>query len=87
MMMLFDAIIGGIMLYGAEVWSYEMYAGVKQKQMKHIYLVGAGLKSTTQNYEVLEKTLRDELSVEASRRGMMFEERNGRKEDKGMLYA
>lgn len=52
---------------------------------EEIRKVGAEERRTP-NYMILEETKSDELRVEIGRRAMTFEERNGIRKDKEMLY-
>lgn len=55
-LMLFNAIVRGLMLYGAKVWGWEKHVGVGQVQMMKYLKWMLGLESSTPNYVVFEGT-------------------------------
>ncbi|KAM0724674.1 hypothetical protein ACS0PU_009058 [Formica fusca] len=72
-MKMFDALVGSVALYGAEIWGWkkeERLDRIKRKYVKWIL----GLNIRTPSYILTEETKMKELSMEARKRAIKYEE-------------
>lgn len=70
---MFDALVGNVALYGAEIWGWkkeERLDRIKRKYVKWIL----GLNIRTPNYILTEETKMKELCMEARKRATKYEE-------------
>ena len=80
---MFKALVGSVALYGTEIWGWgneERIDGIKRKYTKCIL----GLDRRTPNYILIEETKMEELSKEALKRAMKYEEKTRRSEKKSL---
>lgn len=78
---MFDALVGSVALYGAEIWRWrneERLDRIKRKYIKWIL----GLDRSTPNYIVIEETKMKELKTEAMKRAAKFEDKAWNSEKK-----
>lgn len=74
-MKMFNALVGSVMLYGAEVWRWrndDRVDKIKRKYEKWIL----GLDVRTPNYILAEETKTKELRLEAVKRAIKYEEKS-----------
>jgi hypothetical protein len=69
---LFDTLVKGIMMYGAEVWGWQEHRTLETIQMKYLRWI-LGLDWATPNYIVQEETKRDLLRIETGKRATRYE--------------
>lgn len=62
-MNMFDALIGSVLLYGAEIWGWKNEARIDRIKRKYIKWI-LGLDRTTSNYIFMEETKMIELRLE-----------------------
>ena len=82
-MKMFNALVGSVALYGAEIWGWgneERMDGIKRKYVKWIL----GLDRRTPNYILVEETKMKELNLEAMERAIKYEE-TARKSEKRIV--
>ena len=73
-LMLFDAIVKSVLMYGSEIWGWR--EAVKIEQIQNTYLRWIlGLTRSTPQYILLEETKRQKLRIEAGKRAIKYEEK------------
>lgn len=79
-MKMFEALVGSVALYGAEIWGWTNDARLDRIKRKYVKWI-LGLDRTTPNHILVEETKLREIKTEALRRAVKFEEkeRNGGK--------
>ncbi|XP_039314757.1 histone-lysine N-methyltransferase, H3 lysine-79 specific [Solenopsis invicta] len=71
---MFEALVGSVALYGAEVWGWrdeKTLDGIKRKYAKWILNLDRG----TPNYILLEETKMEEIRIQAIKRALRYEEK------------
>lgn len=71
---LFDAIIKGIVMHGAEIWRWNKYKIIEAIQNRYIKWV-LKLNNTTPEHIMLFETNRYNVYVDAAKRALKFEEK------------
>src|SRR5699024_970791 len=72
--MIFDSLIGSILMYGAEVWGWKEYEEVERVQEKYVRWV-LGVDRHTPGYIVREECKVEKLKIETGKRAVRSEER------------
>lgn len=70
---MFEALVESIALYGAEIWRWKKEERLDKIQRKYVKWI-LGLDRTTPNYIVTQETKLRELSLEATKRAIKYEE-------------
>lgn len=81
---MFDALVGSIALYGAEIWGWREEEKIDKIKRRYVKWV-LGLDIRTPNYIVIEETKVRELGMEAIRRAIKYEESARNSEKKIVL--
>jgi len=72
-MMMYNALVGSVALYGAEIWGWKKEERLDKITRKYVKWI-LGLDRRTPNYIVKEETKMKELRLEAIRRAVKYEE-------------
>ena len=80
-MKLFNALVGSIMLYGAEIWGWGNEERIDKVTRKYVKWV-LGLDGKTPNHILIEETKIKELRLEAKKRAIKYEEKARKSEKK-----
>ncbi|TGZ53811.1 hypothetical protein DBV15_10472 [Temnothorax longispinosus] len=72
--MLFDSLVGSVMVYGAEVWGWLEHSNVEGVEARYLRW-SLGLEKCTPGYVVLEETKRDKIRIRTAKLAVNFEEK------------
>lgn len=78
---MFDALVGNVALYGAEIWGWKNDARLNRITRKYIKWI-LGLDWRTPTYILVEETKMIELRLQAMRRAITYEEKTRKSEKK-----
>lgn len=78
---MFDALVGSVALYGAEIWEWKNESRLDRNKRKYVKWI-LGLDRRTPNYILVEETKMIELRLEAMRRVIKYEEKAKNSEKK-----
>lgn len=73
-MTLFEALVEGVLMYGAEIWGWREYEELERIQDKYIKWT-LKLAKTTPSYVIHLEVKRDKLSTKAGKRALKYEEK------------
>jgi hypothetical protein len=79
-MMMFESMVGSVLMYGAEIWGWKEREEVERVQEKYLRWV-LGVDRETPGYIVREECKRSKLRVKAGKRAAKFEDRMGGREE------
>lgn len=80
---MFDALVGSVALYGAEVWGWRNEARLDRIKRKYIKWI-LGLDRVTLNYIVIEETKMKEIRTEVVKRAVKYKKK-ARKSEKRIV--
>lgn len=78
---MFDALVGSVALYGAEIWGWKNETRLDRIKRKYVKWI-LGLDIRTPNYILIEETKMIEIRIEAIKRAIIYEEKARNSEKK-----